>query len=37
MRMEDQSFVVVGGARSDGIGLNFVKQLLKIGVEVNLG
>lgn len=35
MKFEEQSFVVIGGARPEGIGLNFVKELLTIGVRVN--
>ncbi|XP_055301015.1 alcohol dehydrogenase-related 31 kDa protein-like isoform X2 [Sitodiplosis mosellana] len=33
MKFEEQSFVVVGAARTGGIGLNFVRELLAIGVE----
>lgn len=35
MKFEEQSFVIVGATRPDGIGLTFVNQLLTIGVKVN--
>ena len=34
MSFEEQSFVVVGASRVNGIGFSFVKELLAVGVKV---